>query len=262
MALFSGCSRNVLFLKYADTFINYRISSDFDLSRDQKKVNGEIVEKLFLEFKMNSIPEIRIFTQKIIQEFNQIEGKDQLESEQAYYLWLLDVNQRIKILFNKQMLLVAKFVPEFSKILTSKNWTYYQNEFKEKNLELLKDKKNKSIANNYIREIFDDLTPEQESLLNAYVAKYPSKPNLRVENRNHQLNKFNAIMNNGFSSEKFELALVDRLKNPKDWNIPNFQNESDQRVEDLLKLLSKMFSVASSDQKKIIAKNFEKLTAF
>ena len=257
-----GCSRNQMVLRFADTYVAYKINSEFEFQGAEKKEIRSIVAEIVGEFKTESLPVFAEFNGKLKAEFSGLQGS----SAQIYLKWLKEKNSELGELFKKQSPVLEKRIDRFSKVVTERNWKAFQINFEEANLKMLKEglkeKPESSRVLENIEDFWGELSQEQIAKVNEYMTRYPLNPELRVKNRRHQMKLFNEKIGDSFSSEKFSEVLRTWLGSPEAWSEPEYKKEIDQRRDDLLVLLSELLATSTPDQKKHIISVFEDLTRF
>ena len=253
-----GCSRNQMVLRFADTYIAYKINSEFDFSGDEKSEVRKLTHEILEDFKGKSLPELNTLNSKFKNEFVALDGA----TADKYLVWLRAKNEELGEYFRGQSQILKNRIERFAKLVSESRWKSFQNHFEEANLKMLEETPDQSRVLESIEEFWGDLSAEQVNKVKAYTERYPLNPELRVINRRHQMKLFVKKLGSSYSSEKFAQVLQEWMDQPESWSEPTYKKEIDQRREDLLILLSELLASSSVEQRKHILKRFTEVTNF
>jgi hypothetical protein len=242
----SSCSRVDLALKWADTFLYYELKSEFDFAGKQKPIVESVSNTVVAELKKDWLPTAAMRF-KILSEKVDLKSKEDikavLESEVAF------IQDHLK----KMYAIAAGQVPNITKTITEENWTYFKEEFEEKNEDVLSEEPENKIQEN-LEAFLDSLTKEQKELIKVWTKENPSNVKLRVENRRHIMNQINAKVT-PWSADKWNDAILAWIKDPQAMNLPAYETYLKKRTDSMIALLVEIFSTVTDKQRKNLKEN-------
>ena len=249
-----SCSRTDIAFRFADTFVAYELKDQFEFKGEQKDQAEKISQKIVQTVKVHFLPLLVEGLETARQEFLDLKDTE----PKTYQDWLTQKFNYLRQIIEKQYLLLSPHMVELAKLANEKNWQAYQNNFEEKNKEILDEGKRPSRTKKNIESFFGDLTQEQEVLIENYLKKFSPDAQMRVDNRRHTINEFSRRLEKPFSNERYQQVMKEWMVDPTLWGSPKAKVKFDERNKALIELLAQLLAQRTEKQHQHLLREVDK----
>jgi hypothetical protein len=243
---FCSCSRVDLALRWADTFLYYELKSVFDFGGKQKPIVESVSDSLVAEIKKDWLPIVSA-------RFNTLSEKVDVKSKEEIKNILDSEVEFVQERLKKMYLIAAGQISALAKTVSEENWTYFKEEFEEKNEGILSEEPENKIQD-ILENFLGRLSKEQKELIKNWIKQNPSDLKLRVENRRHIITQINSKVA-PWSADKWSEAILVWLKDPQAMNLPAYETYLKKRTESVVALLVDVLYIMSDEQRKDLKEN-------
>ncbi|MFP5519427.1 MAG: DUF6279 family lipoprotein [Bdellovibrionia bacterium] len=127
------------------------------------------------------------------------------------------------------------------------NWRAYLKDFKEETQEIAEQKAKSRLKKN-IERFFGHLSAEQKKLVQDFEKNHAFDPQIRVQNREATIQKFEAAFQDGFSTAKLREITTQWIQKSSEFGAPQAKVFYEQRRQAIVELLAKLLVLRSPEQ--------------
>lgn len=233
---FSACSRIDLAVYFADTYVQSKANTYFDLNSDQSKWLKGALKSDIEKVKKTIFPQLAA---ELLKAADTVSAQRVLETATVQLSY-----ERVRNLFYEGLRLFAPEAVIFSRKLEASQVSVFQSEFDKKMRDIKEDESSKK-SYKRMKKHFDSwlgsMTSAQKKELEEHVQKNPPLINEKVYNRQLLAHEFVRVFPDLSARGKFVENLFSRYETMREPAYSKLTNEQDKKVIGLVKsILNKM----------------------
>lgn len=236
-------------MKFADTYISWKLIDLFDFESEQKSTVKAETTELVKNFRKNKFPALSEFFSKSAEEFSQLDFK----SEEAVRNWVSQKTNESDDFLNSLQTELTPYASKVASLVEKDNWQSFLKNFEKENKKILGTKsKCESKFEDNLEDWIGDLSDSQEEAIESYCEARGPHQEIRVRNRNHMLETFQSLAEpkGEFNKESFTAAIPRWVKSYRNLQHPDSKERWEQNKENLKKTFTSILMNSTESQRK------------
>jgi hypothetical protein len=252
----SACNKTDWAVKWADTYVSWKIIDQFDFSGDAKKTVKTETSNLLHQIRHEKFP---MLAQLFHRSFLEAANLD-FKSEDIVHTWVLQKLDESDAFLNDLIPILQPYASRIATLVQKENFSSFLKSFEAENQKILKSKS--KCSSKFADELDDwmgSLSEFQVAAIDHYCQTRIDSQEVRVRNRVHILEVFRSWAEPAqtFDKTQFESAVKRWLSNYRKVQSPESEAKWKISREELVKAMTQILLNANDVQKKRLAATLE-----
>ncbi|MGE0761795.1 MAG: hypothetical protein AB7N80_00820 [Bdellovibrionales bacterium] len=259
--MLSACSKTEWAVRWADTYISWKLIDQFEFSGAAKKTVRLEAERLVKLVRQKKFTQVGSFLHETARLSRSVDWRDETRLRGIIHERLLTAEQFFYSLFE----LVGPETNKIASLVAADNWQKFKKNFEKENGKILSEKsKCHKRFYDQIEIWMGEISEAQKNQVQIYCAKRIGSAKVRVDNRRQLLNTLDgwaASSSDGFSPNRFITAVVRWMNEYRRLQSPEALASWREGQGVLTQVLVQVLRLSTTRQKVALAENLEKQSA-